>query len=143
VPPGVRGFDPAALRAARRSRGLTQADLANLVGVQRTYAVQWERPSDHPGATPPTPQTLAALAEALGVHPRELTTIRARDATLADLRAWAGLTQAELARSVGVSPSALGMIERGERRPTRELVDALAEVLHEDAAFVRRACSRS
>lgn len=39
------------------------------------------------------------------------------------------LTQAELASKVGVHRNYVGMLERGERKPSLEMVDAFARVL--------------
>ncbi len=40
-----------------------------------------------------------------------------------------GLTQSELASEAGVHRNYVGMLERGERRPSLEMVDVLARVL--------------
>ena len=45
---------------------------------------------------------------------------------VAALRRDAGLSQAELARELGISPSAMGMYEQGRREPSMETVVALA-----------------
>ena len=38
-----------------------------------------------------------------------------------------GMSQAELAKAVGVSPSAIGMIERGEREPSLKVLKKTQE----------------
>lgn len=43
------------------------------------------------------------------------------------LRRERGITQAELARRLGVSPSAMGMYEQGRRQPSGEILVALSE----------------
>ena len=48
---------------------------------------------------------------------------------LAALREGVGMSQAELARSVGISPSNLAMIEQGEREPDDAIRRSLARVL--------------
>ena len=48
---------------------------------------------------------------------------------IAALRRGAGLTQAELARSIHVSPSAIGMYEQGRRLPAAPILVALSRVL--------------
>ncbi len=45
------------------------------------------------------------------------------------LRELKGLTQEELAAKVGMSPSAMGMIEQNRRNPRYEKLDILADVL--------------
>ena len=49
--------------------------------------------------------------------------------TLAMLREAKGLNQEALARSVGISPAYLGLIERGERDPDNAIRRALARAL--------------
>lgn len=41
-----------------------------------------------------------------------------------------GLSQRELAKKVGVSPSTIGMYESGKRFPTHEIEEALADVFN-------------
>lgn len=50
-------------------------------------------------------------------------------AILARLRKTAGISQAELARKAGLSRMALSLLERGEREPTWQTVQALASAL--------------
>ena len=57
-----------ALRQARRSRGLTQEDFAEVSG--RTYVSALER-----GLKSPTFEKIAAIAEALELHPLTLMTL--------------------------------------------------------------------
>lgn len=49
-------------------------------------------------------------------------------ARIAVLRRSAGLSQAELARRLKVSPSAVGMYEQGRREPAADILVALAEI---------------
>ena len=48
---------------------------------------------------------------------------------IAALRRQAGLTQTELARRIYVSPSAIGMYEKGKREPSVEILSAIAREL--------------
>lgn len=48
---------------------------------------------------------------------------------IALLRVEKGWSQAELARRIGVSPSAVGMYEQGRREPSLTLLVCLAQVL--------------
>ncbi len=50
-------------------------------------------------------------------------------ARIAALRRQAGLSQAELARRLQISPSALGMYEQGRREPAAQTLVALAREL--------------
>ena len=47
---------------------------------------------------------------------------------IAYLRNKAGLSQAALAKLLGVSPSAVGMYEQGRREPSRDLLIAMAQI---------------
>jgi transcriptional regulator with XRE-family HTH domain len=51
-------------------------------------------------------------------------------AHLRELRNKAGLTQAQLAELTGYSHDQISMIELGNRAPSFELLEALAEALH-------------
>lgn len=55
------------LKAARRRRGITQADLAEMVGVEQPTVQRWES-----GKRTPDTLQLVALADALGIEPGEL-----------------------------------------------------------------------
>ena len=58
----------AAIREARRSAGLAQADLADALGVRQSSVSQWER-----GTTAPTTWHLLGLLRLLGVWLVRLT----------------------------------------------------------------------
>lgn len=137
MPGGTRGFDPGRLRALRAERGLTQAELAERVGVRRTYLVQWERL--HGRATAPSARPLRRLADVLQVRPCELTSIEPEQALLSDLRAWAGLSQPELARALQVPETTLSAVERGRRPLHASLAERLAAHLCVPVDEVRRA----
>ncbi len=57
---GEQSYLSEALRAARRRAGLSQAELADLLGVRQSSVSQWER-----GSTRPSTVHLLALAAAL------------------------------------------------------------------------------
>ena len=48
-------------------------------------------------------------------------------ARISALRREAGLSQAQLAQRLGISPSAMGMYEQGRREPSMETVVAMAD----------------
>lgn len=50
-------------------------------------------------------------------------------ARMATLRRAAGISQAQLAERLGVSPSAIGMYEQGRREPSLDTLVAIADVL--------------
>ena len=55
---------------------------------------------------------------------------------IAALRRERGLSQAELAGAIGVSPSALGMYEQGRREPSADTMVALARALSVSTDFL-------
>lgn len=62
---------------------------------------------------------------------------------IAVLRREAGLNQQELAKRLGISPSAVGMYEQGRREPSAQMLVAMAEVFGVSTDFLltgRMAC---
>lgn len=55
------------IRALREAKGLSQAELAEALGVDQTTISAWER-----GVAEPTLFNLRRLADVLGVYPGEL-----------------------------------------------------------------------
>lgn len=147
MPRHTRHFDPDALRRIRRARGMTQQQLADAMGVARHYAVSWERQgrdpaTGRPRAVEPEPANLVRLAEILDVAPHELTTVDVEEATLADLRTWAGLTQKELAAQVELAGPTISSIEQGRRRLRPEVAHRIAQVLGTTSERVQAAADR-
>jgi transcriptional regulator with XRE-family HTH domain len=134
----VRGFSPAALVQLRRSRGLTQERLGELIGRARTNVIRWEKLVDTP-----SPRYLVKVASALQVRPWQLTSVDPAEATLADLRAWAGLTQLELADAAGLPRSTYSLLERGGLPLRADLAEGIAAVLGCDASEVEAAYRRA
>lgn len=56
--------------------------------------------------------------------------------TLKKLRIIKGLTQQELSDRIGVSRSAIGMYERGEREPDFETLEAMADFFNVDMNYI-------
>ena len=57
-------------------------------------------------------------------------------ARVAALRRQAGMSQAELARALAVSPSAVGMYEQGRREPSMDRIVALSRLFGVSADFL-------
>jgi transcriptional regulator with XRE-family HTH domain len=55
----------------RKSRGLTQVQLANRLGVESATVSRWESPTS-PQKARPNDQVMAAIAESLGIEPEDL-----------------------------------------------------------------------
>lgn len=137
----ARGFDPGALRRIRQRCGLTQAELAEQMGVKRTYALTWERQG--PDGTGPSPPTLVRLAAVLDVEPHQLTTIAREEALLGDLRQWRGLSQEELAEQTGIASSTIAALELATRPLQDHQAEAIAEALDLSPAEVQAAYKRA
>lgn len=67
MPRGTVKIDPDRLRQARHQRGLTQAELAALAGINRTQYTRYES-----GARNPHPPTVRAIADVLRVPLKEI-----------------------------------------------------------------------
>jgi ribosome-binding protein aMBF1 (putative translation factor) len=72
---------------------------------------------------------LQAAGHAAQVPEAAVDTVKPALSELARLREEKGLSQQELARSVGISPHYLGMIESAERQPDAAIKRALAWAL--------------
>ncbi|MGQ0744927.1 MAG: helix-turn-helix domain-containing protein [Acidimicrobiales bacterium] len=135
---GVRNFDPAALAHVRRRRGLSLAQLGERIGRARPNIITWEK-----GRSAPSPSKLVALAEALGVRPWQLTTVNRREAELSDLRAWAGLTQQQLADRAGLVRATYALVERAELPLREDVAQQLGRVLGHSVREVESAYART
>ncbi len=91
------------------------------------------------GEQTPSPAAVVRLAEVLGVTPGDLVDVDIDQATLGQLRHLVGLTQADVAQALGMSPSAYGLAEQGRRRFPPALFDELAEVLDQPTERIRAA----
>jgi transcriptional regulator with XRE-family HTH domain len=132
--------DPAALRAARERAGLTQHQLARLVGVAGGERVsRWEL-----GTSEPRPDLLVRLAKALRIRSLDLLKVEA-GVDLRALRFAAGLSVDEVADAALVSKRTYMRWETGrwKRRPGRTQTDRLASALRVRQALVLEALDRS
>lgn len=112
APRGVAGWKPECLAEARTAAGLSQAKLAELVGVSEHAVRGWEK-----GRSAPTAHHLASIADALGISPAHFAPLP-ENPRLRHLRQLAGLTQADIAHALGVPPGSVGRIEAGRWWPS-------------------------
>lgn len=130
-------FSPSALRAARVRAGLTQHELARLVGVSGGERVSvWER-----GEMAPRAQTVSALASVLNVSVDELLGIASETPDLRALRRRVALSTSQVAESAFVSTSTYERWERGvgSHMPGVDSLKGMATKLGVDQLTVRRA----
>jgi len=125
-PPGL--FDADMMRKARTRSGMSQADLAKLIGVDPGVINSWEKR----GARPSVPN-LGRVASALGLTVSDLYQSDVDTAgALVDLRVRAGLSQRDAAKLLGVSQATISRWERGLARPTWNEISSYAKVLKTD-----------
>jgi transcriptional regulator with XRE-family HTH domain len=118
---------------------MTQADVAERIGVARTNYVVYETGRQSPNAA-----HLAAIASAVGVDPRALTTTTADQVTLRDLREYAGLTHQQLAAKLGYSAArSYRDIELGHKELAPAVARLLARALRTNLAEVWAAWERT
>lgn len=120
-------FDPEALRRARTDKGLTQHELARLIGIAGGERVsRWEL-----GTTVPRPEALRRIAEVLETDTAELLLPINHDPDLARLRVLAGMSANELARQTHISLTTIRRWEAGhfEQLPAREALRPAAKAL--------------
>lgn len=99
------------IKTRRLDLGLTQAQLADLLGVTKFSVRNWERHYSEPNL-----QTLPRVLAWLGYDPRpQAEGLLAR---VAAVRQRQGLSQRQLAARLGTDQSALSAWERGETRPS-------------------------
>lgn len=129
---GTPGFDAKTLACIRRTRCMTQAQLAEMVGITRTRLSDYER-----GAIVPAPRTCQQLARALNVPAAALITEPTPN--LARLRAQAGMTQKEVGDAIGISSVAVSQIETARQRLTERRARQLAALYNVDLAAIAAA----
>jgi transcriptional regulator with XRE-family HTH domain len=134
----VSGVDPSALRAAREKAGLTQHELARIVGAAGGERIsRWEL-----GTSVPRPDFLVKLAQALDVPTMRLIRLDGGVADLKALRLRAGLSVSTLAAAANVAVPTYYTWEQGRwshlpelasREPMARVLGVSVDVI--DAAF--------
>lgn len=123
------GMDGEALRVLRQQRGLTLQELADRAGLSRSYLSEIER-----GKKQPSIKVLETIASALNVSLEVLVSQETEGEVglggkLRLAREREGMTVAEVAEAVGISPGYLGEIERGQSLPAVDTLRELATVV--------------
>lgn len=134
-------IDPAALRRARTSKGLTQGELARLIGVAGGERVsRWEL-----GSSEPRPDVLVRLAEVLDVETAVLLTPPTRGQGLRRLRTLAGLSARQLADQAHLSLASVQRWEAGrlQHLPPETALVRIAEAVKATPAAVADALNQA
>lgn len=119
-------FDPIRLRLTRVRADLTQAELGNLVGTTGSQISRFER-----GHAQPSVKSIQKLAAALEISAGTLLAkVDDADRKLSDLRVSAGLTQADVATTLGLNDRNYSAIERGELGLTPAFAQQLADTFN-------------
>lgn len=133
------GFiSPAVARRAMDRRGLTSTAIAARVDVSAATVRNWLS-----GRTAPVPRKLTLLAKVLDLDVRDLTGVPHGSETLSDLRIHAALTQADVARELGVGQSTLSDVEIGVTAPSERVRDILCELYGASPDELTKAWQRS
>lgn len=130
----VSGLDPSELRAAREKAGLTQHELARIVGAAGGERIsRWEL-----GTSVPRPDFVVKLAKALDIPTLRLIHLDGDVPDLRALRLQAGLTAPELAAAVQVAVPTYYAWEQGRwtRLPAPASLEALARACGESVEAV-------
>lgn len=130
-------FDPEALRRARTDKGLTQHELARLVGIAGGERVsRWEL-----GTTVPRPEALGRIAEVLETDIDVLLRPITQHPDLCRLRILAAMSAKQLAQQTHISLSTIRRWEAGHiaQLPTEETLQPVAEALGVGVADVELA----
>lgn len=133
----VSGIDPSELRAAREKAGLTQHELARLVGAAGGERIsRWEL-----GTSVPRPDFLVKLARALDIPTLRLVRLDGEIPDLRALRLQAGLTVPDLVAVVKVAVPTYYAWEQGRwiRLPASKTLEALARAFGESFEVVAAA----
>lgn len=133
--------DPVALRRARTAKGLTQHELARLIGIAGGERIsRWEL-----GTTVPRPEALGRLATVVDVDIAALLRPIDGPSDLCRLRILAAMSAGELSRRTHISVSTIRRWEDGrlERIPTTEILQPVATALGVRVADVEQALRRA
>jgi transcriptional regulator with XRE-family HTH domain len=133
----LEGFVPSRLFDARIDKKLAQGELALRADVSTATISAWET-----GRSTPQVDRLLRVAEILGLRMDELIDVPAGKRKLGTLRELTGQTQAQLARTVGVSTALLAALERGHAKLGEAVADRLAKELGVSVTEVREAYER-
>lgn len=114
------------IRETRKSRGLTQRELGERLGLSYQSIAQWENDLRKPKF-----ETIQKIADALGVSVSYLSGIENDTSLISylikDARERAGMTMEDLAQKSGIPVSLLEDYERGSKKPG---IEELTKISH-------------
>ncbi len=119
---GLEDFNPGKLQLLRERAGLTRPELAVRCGVTTGTARGWEV-----GRSVPSEVKVLLLADALNIHPADLTDTPRNQPTLRQLRQWRGLRGEDAADAAGIGMTPLYTAETYVSAIPAHIRTALAE----------------
>lgn len=128
------GVDPSALRSAREKAGLTQHELARLIGAAAGNGCR----AGELGMSEPRPDFLVKLARTLRIPALRLIHFEGDIPDLRGLRLKAGLTGPQLASRTNLSMPTYLRWEAGQwtRLPSIVIIESLAKAVDEPVSVV-------
>lgn len=120
----LRGFNPNKLRSLREEKGISIDKIAFKCDVTAGAVRSWEA-----GRFVPSADKAADLAATLNVNVSDLTDMPTSEATLKDLRQWAGMSGDDLAEKAGIGKHAVYQAERYVSPMPAHVAAAIAEAL--------------
>lgn len=120
------------IAAARLQRGMTQSDLAMAIGVCAKQISAWEN-----GRFNIPAPVLTAIAKALGVEYESLIIQKNIRSNIGNIRRAKGMTQAELAKAIGISQGRMSCFETSTM-PSFKMLKKIAEVLNVSIEELRK-----
>ena len=134
----LRGFNAARFAQLRQDRGLSVADLARLANTSLGTIPNWES-----GRSSPQIDLLLRVMNVLDAPIEHVVIVDPDQRYPGDWRVVRGLTQPQLAATVGIATSTLSGIERGEIALTDAAAKVLAKALQLTPAQYRDAYVRA
>ena len=134
----MRGFLPDKLAAARRSMGISRAELARQAGIGGTTITRWEKDDASPQV-----DLLAHVVRVLGIEISDVVQVPAAERFPGDWRVLRGLTQPQLGAAAGTSTQTVGSIERGEISLSDAMAKKLSDALGISESELRASYTRA
>ena len=112
------------LRKRRLDLGLLQGEVADALGVAESTICSWET-----GRTSPQLRFIPRIIAFLEYDPLDGVPHETLAERIIATRQKLGMTQKEMARTLGIDPTTLGRWERGAGKPSRSLRERLEEFI--------------
>jgi transcriptional regulator with XRE-family HTH domain len=124
------------LRKKRLDLKLLQKDVAKIIGVEEATIWNWEN-----NRSSPKLRHIPKIIEFLGYTPLN-TYAKTFGESIVSYRSLSGITQKELAKSLGIDATTLARWERNKSTPRKESLERLEVLFHSpaDRSFTMQGC---